>query len=488
MDYTYKNLKYIDEEGYMKETRRHTARVLISIISCALLIIGLSPVQGHGFWINDLGPGDLQVGGYLKNSTSVHLHSPGEIMKCQNLANLELTYHVKNFLDRTSELRFFINLRPEYDAVFDITNERLGGSGHKNRDHLQDNFGRNDDINPLVRELWVQMKHKGLDIRLGRQIIVWGRSIGFQVLDFINPLNWREFVLDEYEDYKISIWMLNFNYWFDADHAFQFIFIPRHVPDYHAPLGSPWAFNVNRYLQGEVAPMLQSFGFNLRRHEPATNLSDSEIALRWKGRIKRLYYSLNYFYTWERLEFMHQQGMWQVTKPDRLHIFGGSFDYAFDNLFGLTNVIFNAEAALLRKSDLMNQDNVLKEKDELRLVVSLEKIFFIDYTVILQYFRFGLVHPNDNYGGFVAGKYRDNVENYYSITIQKFYLDDKLFVTAQLFCEDDGGSWTKFDAAYDYTDSIKLTVGFHLFNGDRSNAIGEFHNDDQVYFEIKYGF
>jgi len=468
---------------------REKKLVLVSLISLSFLFVGFGTNQASGFWLNDVGPGDLQVIGYFKNSTSVHLHGPGEVMKCQNLLNLELTYNVKNFLEPSSELKFFAMFRPEYDAVFDVTNEGLGGSGHENRQHLQDNFGRNDDINPLVRELWVQVKHKGFDARLGRQIVVWGRSIGFPVLDFINPVNWREFVLDDYEDYKIPLWMLNFNYWFDADHSFQFILIPRHVPDYHAPIGSPWAFDVNKFVYGTVVPMLRSFGFKVKRSEPATTFNNSEIALRWKGRIKRLYYSLNYFWTWERLEFLHQRGFTMVIQPDRLQIYGGSFDYAFDNFFGLDNVVINGEFALLRKTDLMNQNNVLKEKDEFRTVLSWERNFFVDWTVILQYFRFGLVHPSDNYGGFVAGEFRDNAEIYYSITVQKFLLEgDKMFLTLQFFAEDDGGSWSTVNASYELTDNIKFKAGFHLFNGDRSNAIGEFHNQDQFFFEVKYSF
>jgi len=467
---------------------RKIKSITFSLILSSFMVLCYGMQSAHGFWIKDLWVGDLEVGGYFKNETSFHLHTPNEIMKFQNQFNLELNYNVTNFLEPSSQLRFFLNFRPEYDAVFDMTNDVLGGSGHKNRDHLQDNFGRNDDWNPLLREAWVQIKHKGFDFRLGRQIVVWGRTDGLKLLDFINPMNYRELIVDEYEDAKIPIWMLNFKYWFDAENGFQFIYIPRYVPDFNAPLGSPWAFRPTKFVQGTLVPMLKGFGFKIKHYEPGQSFNKGEYAFRWKGKVGDWWYTLNYFYTWDDIPDLVQKGRYQVFKPDRLGILGGSFDKAFDRFLWMDNWIFRGECAWFHNDNFLNQDSILKERDHFELLFGFDKYFFVDYWVSMQWFSSYLIHPShEKYLG-PAMSYIDNVENYFTFMLQKFYIHDRLLTEVMFVYTDDGGSWLRPRAWYEITDRIKATIGFNLFNGSRYDFLGQFYDQDQIFFEIKYGF
>ena len=52
-----------------------------------------------------------------------------------------------------------------------------------------------------------------LNIRLGRQQVVWGRTDLFRVLDVINPVDYsRQNIYDELEDIRIPQWILNMEY------------------------------------------------------------------------------------------------------------------------------------------------------------------------------------------------------------------------------------------------------------------------------------
>ena len=42
--------------------------------------------------------------------------------------------------------------------------------------------------------------------RLGKQQIVWGRLDGLKILDLLNPQDFREFILDDFSDSRISLW------------------------------------------------------------------------------------------------------------------------------------------------------------------------------------------------------------------------------------------------------------------------------------------
>ncbi|MDP5054407.1 MAG: hypothetical protein NWP69_11505 [Congregibacter sp.] len=52
---------------------------------------------------------------------------------------------------------------------------------------------------------WEKRLSSGL-LRLGKQQIVWGRLDGLKVLDVLNPQNFREFILDDFADSRISQW------------------------------------------------------------------------------------------------------------------------------------------------------------------------------------------------------------------------------------------------------------------------------------------
>lgn len=52
---------------------------------------------------------------------------------------------------------------------------------------------------------WEQRLAAGI-ARFGKQQIVWGRLDGIKVLDVLNPQSFREFILDDFGDSRISLW------------------------------------------------------------------------------------------------------------------------------------------------------------------------------------------------------------------------------------------------------------------------------------------
>ena len=54
-----------------------------------------------------------------------------------------------------------------------------------------------------IRDAYLEF---GLDnglLRIGKQQIVWGRLDGIKVLDTVNPQDFREFILDDFDDSRI---------------------------------------------------------------------------------------------------------------------------------------------------------------------------------------------------------------------------------------------------------------------------------------------
>jgi hypothetical protein len=81
-----------------------------------------------------------------------------------------------------------------------------------------------------LRELYVDGSLGPAFVRIGKQQIVWGEADILKVLDVLNPQDYREFILDEFEDSRIPLWAANVEIPF-ASSVLQLVWIPD--PTYH---------------------------------------------------------------------------------------------------------------------------------------------------------------------------------------------------------------------------------------------------------------
>ena len=277
----------------------------------------------------------LEISGYLKNHTAVRVFEPNDIMRCDVTLDFIANYQPK------PNLQFYLELRPFYDAAFDLDS---GGISRKNRGimgiehddyswgaHASDALGtggyttdvggtlRNRNVlstnlntaywrqHSLFREFWLRTKTDHWEVKIGKQIVTWGMIDKIRNLYSINPTDYRHFILDTAEDSRIPIWMINLRYYFNEQHNFQFIYIPWYVESFMAPAGSPWAFNgvnlVYYYDHFDCVGIVRNNGLadvaqaacTTRYKDPG---NENEFAFRFEGAIgNSTDYAFNFFYT-----------------------------------------------------------------------------------------------------------------------------------------------------------------------------------------------
>jgi len=494
--------------------------LLICSLTFLLVFAQKMPTWAKDF---DLGNcGTLDVGGFLRNETYLQLfHGPEDIQSCRSEFNLELDYSARDF-----PLRVFIQLRPSYEALFDLESSGFGDAGGDVKGYLQHNIGKNDDWDPLLREAWAYLSYGGWEVKLGRQLVTWGRSDGVYMLDFIHPFNYRNFTTFREEDTKIPLWMVNLNYWFTPDKSLQLLFIPRYTPAFaqatHDTTGVPWfedygrqwhkgnAFtpNITKFVFDYFAffdDMFKSFGlpgYPVMIDEPGTSLSNSEFGLKWMDNYKGLTYSLNYFYTWtDFLSFRPNTGNWLTSTgvkaaPDRLSIFGGSFDYNFDRALGLENWILRGEVAYFKNNPFYDYDVYIKERDYIGWLFGFDKYFFVDYWVVLQFTGTYILNADHSKGAYsdlgtnnTGMGMRNEVETAFTFFMMKDYLPgDTLHTTWFLLFDDDGDWWFRPQVKYDVTPDFIASIGFNFFWGNHDDGLGQFSQRDNMFVELKYGF
>ena len=82
----------------------------------------------------------------------------------------------------------------------------------------------------------------------------------------------------------------------------------------------------------------------------------------------------------------------------------------------------------------------------------------------------------------------DDVETAFSLLVSDEFIADRLKPDIQFVYMDDGGLWIRTRVSWEFTDQIKGTIGTHFFWGGKKDLVGEFYDNDQVFFELKYGF
>jgi len=165
------------------------------------------PVLSNDLEFLVLDPSKLYLKGYLKNETSIHTHSPHDVTKIKNIFHLELKYTFNN------NLKLFTLGRVFWDSDNDIK----------------------DDKDLESWEFYMDLRLKDFDLRVGRQQVVWGEADGLRINDIINPQDFKEFILQDYIDSRIPLWMGKIDYYLyymlgcdyhvlhNVDLSFQFI-------------------------------------------------------------------------------------------------------------------------------------------------------------------------------------------------------------------------------------------------------------------------
>ncbi len=152
-----------------------------------------------------------------------------------------------------------------YDAIYDI--------------HSTNNYS--DDILDAYKtqlrldDTYIQGKiTSSLDAKIGRQIVVWGKSDSIRITDVINPLDNRTPAMTDIEDLRLSVGMFKFDYYYGAWN-FSAMIIPENRIMIEAPARSEF-FPVDAVFPVAPNPFLDL-------EEPTNSLENMQYAFGVNG-------------------------------------------------------------------------------------------------------------------------------------------------------------------------------------------------------------
>ncbi len=450
----------------------------------------VSTTSGGGFF------SDIAWNGYFKNETAYRVREPRSITKMRNTAGLTGVYSFNPTYRLTASGWLYYDMA--YDVFdYDTIAARLERNGDEPLTFLF-NLGKEKDASGAdLRELYLDMMYDSVDIRLGRQIVVWGVLEGVRIVDEINPQDFREMIMPDLLDYRIPLWTGKLD-WYRDEGTWEFLWIPDirfHKP---APPGSEWELlqRVPGTLEPDTYdPMNWEYGVRL-----STTLWDADM-------------TFSYFYTWDDFPVVFRRILLNQldTEPQfmptytRITIYGttmskqvgdfilkGEFAYVTGKYFAVDNIDRNNDALLDFLGEL--------QRDHIRWGLGVE-------------FNWNGMDISPGITQWIIPDYdpamvQDQVDTSINLFLRKEYpRSSMLFELLMIEFTNLHELYINPEWTFFITDRFQIATGFDMFSGknsqfgvlsnplgapqvrdQRSQFVGNFHDNDRVYLEFTYSF
>jgi hypothetical protein len=319
----------------------------------------------------------------------------------------------------------------------------------------------------LLDEAYLQgLLTSDLDLKLGRQIVAWGRSDNIRIVDILNPLDFREPGLVDIEDLRLPVFMTKLDYYFAdwnlsgmALHEIRFSFNP--------------VFNAEFFPFDQPLPPEET---------PANTLDNTQFGLALNGVFSGWdisFYGARFFQDETHLEMVSPGQL--VRRHSRLNMLGAGMNVA------LGNWLLKSEAGYFDGLEFLALPGEAKSRFD--LMFGLEYSGFSETLLSLEMVNRHLIDFDPRL------KAQSDVirENQFQAVFraQKDFKNDSLHLTflASMFGpKGDGGAFQRFSAAYDVRDNVSVTVGVVTYqSGDRPffRNIGD---NDRLFFDARYFF
>ena len=288
-----------------------------------------------------------------------------------------------------------------------------------------------------LREAYAYWGNPHWDIRAGKQIISWGVADGLRVTDLISPMDYTEFLAQDYDDIRIPVGALRVRFIHGAWNL-EAVAVP--VAEFFklpTDPSNPWSVGP---LPPEVKP------------DPVPK--NMEYGARFSCFLGGIDFSLMALRTWTKMPEL--QG--DHIGYHRLSVVGGDLSIPFGNF------VFRGEIADNIDDDGRHQGNALG---------GLDWYPGADWNLSAQY--------NQTFG---AGEHSTLA----TLRISKALLNNSLTLSTFAYVDvKDGGVFNRLSADWAATDQIHAILGYDLFHADKGLFARYAHNSEG-WIKLKYCF
>ena len=232
-----------------------------------------------------------------------------------------------------------------------------------------------DSLDFRMREIYLDLYFDNVDIRIGKQQIVWGKADGVFITDIVSPLNLTEFLLPDFDEIRIGVYAAKIDYYF-GNSTVELIWKPIYAGNEFPGPGSIW-------FKPPEFPAPPTFDYSKEKINPS--LANSEVYLKYSLSSSAIDFDLMGAYTWDQTPSMYTEkefemdtatnmpvltGLLITPEHHRLTVAGGSFTT------DIKGFVLRGEAAYYNGKYFQTADptadGALTKKDYLHYVVGLD--------------------------------------------------------------------------------------------------------------------
>jgi hypothetical protein len=340
-----------------------------------------------------------------------------------------------------------------------------------------------------------------IDLKLGLQQVVWGQADGLRVLDVVNPLDYREFILEDFLDSRRPLWMARADIPVGPG-SLQLLWVPYFAPGRLPVSGNEFGLGLTPVLESSMSESSMS-GSSVMigqpgdrplsvlvnpAHRPGYRAGSSQAGARYQQTVGRWDLTANYFHGWEDLPTNYAGGL--TTTPDRppaavfnprydrKEVVGGTATTSFGSL------VLRVEAGLNRRKPLAvlpaRSQSGFTTASQFSSVVGLDYSFRPWLWISGQYF---LQSAPFAPGPLVLPRHNHLASLYLRANFRRETLRPELFILTGLR-----------EKQYLFRPRLTRTLGDHwslglgldLLGGNRQNPFGYFDQRDRLVIELKW--
>lgn len=340
-----------------------------------------------------------------------------------------------------------------------------------------------DSAEFTLREAYVDLYFENSDLRLGKQMLVWGRAEGTFITDILTPVDVSEFLTQDFADIRQGVTAISYTRYFGRDFL-QLVMNPVFSPNEIPEPGSRW-------FPRQVIPTTINTSYN--EHENNPRLENVQLAARYGFRsnlkydldINLLYwhYPNPSYYKDLTISFDQPTGALELSEEftqsfiaaysgtlqlfDKLLLTSESAYYnrrSFDYLSQELRALNIQDPTLPEQVQIaqifaQNDDGFLKERPYLISMIGLQYELF-DFTLSTQFI-------NEHIFRYDSEILQEQNYYYSTLLLQRSFLRDKwnfrAFGRYNYRGED---FWINPELTYTGIDSFEAAIGSQVFGGD----------------------
>ncbi|MDY6934910.1 MAG: DUF1302 family protein [Spirochaetota bacterium] len=303
-----------------------------------------------------------------------------------------------------------------------------------------------------------------LDVKIGRQIAVWGRSDNIRVVDVINPMDNREPGVVDIEDLRLPVTMTRVDYYYDkwnlsalSVHEMRLNKNPVYGSDFY------------------------SMPVDLKEKAPANIIDNTEYALAVNG----------IFTGWDISFYLAR---FYDDKPNlQGELSGMELHHSRLTMAGLSvnvvkgNLLFKIESAYFYGMKYYALPD--KRASRFDLLAGLEYSGFSDTVISLEAVNRHLFDYESRMQEMPDSTQEDDFQTV--LRCNKDLMNDTLHLTilaSIIGITDDGGGFERYSIEYDVIDAFSILAGIIFYRSGDRILFRNINDKDRFFFEAKYSF